>query len=365
MMSAEGEEVQMLEGHDVLPGKVLLVDDEPANLKLLLTILKSKGYQISTATNGQEALQLAAEDPPDVILLDVMMPGMNGFEVAQALKAAQETSHIPIIMVTALRERDERLRGLAAGAEDFLTKPVDNEEVIVRVRNLFRLKKYHDIVKNQNLILEQKVREKTADLRTAYEETIYTLCRAAEFKDEDTGNHIQRISYYTARLAEMLGMDGGFVEQIFHASPMHDIGKIGIPDRILLKPGSLTPDELVIMRTHPIVGGEILANCRSPYLAMGSEIAIAHHERWDGGGYPAGLKGEKTPLSARIVNICDQYDALRSKRPYKRALSHQETIRIIASGDGRTMPSHFDPQVHQVFLAHHQIFADIFEALPD
>ena len=362
-MSAD--ELQMLEGSDALQGKVLLVDDEPVNLKVLQTILKSKGYQIRTAANGQEALQQVADDLPDVILLDVMMPVMNGFEVAQALKAAQETSHIPIIMVTALADRDARLRGLAAGAEDFLTKPVDKDEVAARVRNLFRLKKYHDFVKNQNLVLEQKVREKTANLRTAYEETIYTLCRAAEYKDEDTGNHIQRISYYTARLAEMLGMGSGFVEQIFHASPMHDIGKIGIPDRVLLKPGSLTPEEIVVMKTHPTLGGEILANCQSPYLVMGSEIAIAHHERWDGGGYPAGIKGEKIPLSARIVNICDQYDALRSKRPYKRAMSHQETMHIIATGDGRTMPSHFDPQVHQMFLAHHQVFVEIYEALPD
>jgi putative two-component system response regulator len=362
-MSAE--ELQILEGQQAQEGKILLVDDEPANLKLLEAILKSKGYRIVTATNGQEALQRVAEERPDVILLDVMMPIMNGFEVARALKAARETSHIPIIMITAMEDRQTRIQGLAAGAEDFLNKPVDKDEVAARVRNLFRLKKYHDMVKDQNQILENRVREKTASLRTAYEETIYTLCRAAEFKDEDTGNHIQRISYYTARLAEILGMESGFVEQIFHGSPMHDIGKIGIPDRILLKPASLTPEEIVVMKTHPTLGGEILSNCQSPYLVMGGEIALAHHERWDGGGYPQGLRGERIPISARIVNICDQYDALRSKRPYKRALSHQETIHIIASGDGRTMPTHFDPDVHQAFLSHHQIFADIYEALPD
>ncbi len=359
-MSAE----ELHEGHDLPQGKILLVDDEPVNLKVLQAILKNS-YQIMTAANGQEALQRVNENPPDVILLDVMMPMMNGFEVARTLKTAKETSHIPIIMVTALEDRQSRLQGLTAGAEDFLTKPVDKDEVAARVHNLFRLKKYHDMVKDQNQLLEQKVREKTASLRTAYEETIYTLCRAAEYKDEDTGNHIQRISYYTARLAEILGMDGNFVEQIFHASPMHDIGKIGIPDRILLKPGTLTSEEIVIMRTHPTLGAEILSNCSSPYLMMGGEIAFGHHERWDGGGYPRGLKGEQIPLTARIVNICDQYDALRSKRPYKPSLSHQETMHIIASGDGRSMPSHFDPAVHQAFLGHHQIFAEIYEALPD
>ena len=359
-MSAE----ELNERRDALQGKILLVDDEPVNLKVLQLILKTS-YQIMIAASGQEALQRVHEEPPDVILLDVMMPGMSGFEVARTLKAAKETSHIPIIMVTALEDRQSRLQGLAAGAEDFLTKPVDKDEVVARVHNLFRLKKYHDAIKEQNQLLEQKVREKTASLRTAYEETIYTLCRAAEYKDEDTGNHIQRISYYSARLAELMGMDGGFVEHIFHASPMHDIGKIGIPDRILLKPGALTAEEIVIMKTHPTLGGEILSNCSSPYLVMGSEIALGHHERWDGGGYPRGLKGEQIPLAARIVNICDQYDALRSKRPYKPPLSHQETMHIIASGDGRTMPSHFDPNVHRAFVGHHQIFAEIYDALPD
>jgi len=219
----------------------------------------------------------------------------------------------------------------------------------------------HKELHNYNEVLEQRVRERTADLQESYLETIFTMTRAAEHKDEDTGAHVKRISYYSRELARMLGMDETFIDSIFFASPMHDIGKIGIPDHILLKPGGFVPNEWEIMKTHAAMGAMILGNSKSPYLVMGAEIALNHHERWDGGGYPGGKRGEEIPLSARIMNICDVYDALRSKRPYKPAFDHEKAMSIITQGDGRTLPEHFDPAVIAAFKQNHQTFCDIFE----
>ncbi|MEJ1959248.1 MAG: HD domain-containing phosphohydrolase [Nitrosomonadales bacterium] len=220
----------------------------------------------------------------------------------------------------------------------------------------------HKELQKSNDVLEQRVRERTAELRDSNLETIFTMTRAAEHKDEDTGAHVQRISYYSREFARMLGMDEEFADNIFFASPMHDIGKIGIPDHVLLKPGGFTPDEWEIMKGHVTMGAKILGNSTSPYLKMGAEIALNHHERWDGGGYPAGKRGEAIPLSARIMNICDIYDALRSRRPYKPAFDHLKTVEIISFGDGRTQPDHFDPSIFAAFKKNHQSFRDIFEA---
>ena len=209
--------------------------------------------------------------------------------------------------------------------------------------------------------LEQRVKDRTLDLRESYLETIFTMTRAAEHKDEDTGAHVQRISYYSRDLAGMLGMGEDFINNIFFASPMHDIGKIGIPDHILLKPGGHTPAENEIMRTHAAMGTKILGNSKSVYLKMGAEIALNHHERWDGGGYPSRKLGEEIPLSARIVNICDIYDALRSKRSYKPAFDHLKTMEILTHGDGRTQPEHFDPAIFEKFIQNHAHFCDIFD----
>jgi len=214
---------------------------------------------------------------------------------------------------------------------------------------------------NTNDMLEQRVRQRTADLQESYLETIFTMTRAAEQKDVDTGTHVQRISYYSRVLARLLGLDEEFVDMIFFASPMHDIGKIGIPDHILLKPSGLTPDEWEVMKGHTTIGWKILGNSKSPHLKMGAEIALNHHERWDGGGYPNGKQGEAIPLAARIMNICDVYDALRSKRPYKPGIDHLKTVEIITRGDGRTQPEHFDPVILAAFKQNHQLFCDIFE----
>ncbi len=328
---------------------VLVVDDEEANRRMLQMMLGAENYRVALAADGPRALESAAAEPPDLVLLDVMMPGMDGFEVAARLKAAPATRHVPIIMVTALDDRDSRLQGLKAGAEDFLAKPVDRAELTVRVRNLLKLKEYGDFLADHNRILEEKVRERTRELTASYRETILTLNRAAAYKDEETGAHVARISFYTVEIAAALGMDAEFRDTIHYASPMHDVGKIAIPDAILGKPGKFEPHEWEIMKTHATMGAKLIAGGNSPYLKMGAEIALGHHERWDGGGYPAGLAGEAIPLAARIMQICDVYDALRSKRPYKPAFEHTRALEIILKGDGRTMPGHFDPAVLDAF----------------
>jgi putative two-component system response regulator len=342
---------------------ILIVDDEPKNVKLLEAYLKPEGYITQTATSGEAALAMVAHETPDLILLDIMMPGIDGLQVAGKLKADPATKVIPIIMVTALNDRDSKLAALNMGAEEFLNKPVDRAELWVRVRNLLRLKEYNDFLANYNRVLEQRVEERTVQLKESHLDTIFTMTRAAEYKDEDTGVHVQRVSYYSAALAENMGMDSEFSNTIFYASPMHDVGKIGIPDHILLKPGQLSAEEWGIMKSHCAFGAEILKSSKSPFVKMGGEIALAHHERWDGSGYPHGLKGEAIPLSGRIMSICDVYDALRSKRPYKPPYDHEKTMAIITEGDGRTRPEHFDPTVLAAFGSCSERFRGIFEEL--
>jgi putative two-component system response regulator len=228
------------------------------------------------------------------------------------------------------------------------------------VRNLLRLKEYGDFLANHNRLLEQEVRERTVELKAAYRDTVFTLVRAAEYRDEETGQHVRRISHYCRELAEVKGMDREFCDDIYLASPMHDVGKIGIPDHLLLKPGPFDPVEWTIMKTHAVLGASILAHGSSPYTRMGAAIARNHHERWSGGGYPDGLTGEEIPLAARIMQICDVYDALRSRRPYKPAFDHLQAVEIITRGDGRTQPEHFDPAVLADFVTCADRLSSIF-----
>lgn len=341
---------------------ILVVDDEERNRRLLTSMLEVEGYLVNAVGSGQAALQTIATQRADIILLDVMMPGMDGYQVARALKAQDNTRAIPIVMLTSLDDRDSRLRGLEAGAEDFLTKPVDRIELLARVKNLLRLKTFNDFLAENNHLLDALVMQRTQQLVKSYHQTIEVLTRAASYKDEETGAHVTRIGLYTEVLAQSLGMDATFSDLIRYASPMHDVGKIAIPDAILSKPGAFTPEEWAIMKTHSQLGAKLLSGSDSPYLLMGAEIAAHHHERWDGGGYPLGLVGTAIPMSALIMNICDQYDALRSVRPYKGALSHQRTLEIITTGDGRTAPSHFAPDVLQAFKQSATQFQDIFDA---
>ena len=351
----------MVSAADILNARILVVDDLEANVRLLERTLRGAGYaSVASTMDPYEVCELHRKNRYDLILLDLQMPGMDGFQVMEGLKEIEAGGYLPVLVVTA--QPGHKLRALQAGAKDFVSKPFDLVEVLTRANNMLEVRLLHKELHRYNDVLEQRVRERTADLQESYLETIFTMTRAAERKDEDTGAHVQRISYYSRELARALGLNEEFVDTIFFASPMHDIGKIGIPDHILLKPCGLTPDELDIMKGHAAMGANILGNSKSPYLKMAAEIALNHHESWDGGGYPSGLKGEAIPLSARIMNICDVYDALRSKRPYKPAFDHLKTMDIIMHGDGRTDPKHFDPIILGIFKQNHQLFQDIFEA---
>lgn len=345
--------------------KILIVDDDAVNRHLFSGLLTEEGYQIEEAESGEAALENVKFQTPDIILLDVVMPGMDGFEVARKLKENRESEFIPIIMVTALNEQSSKEKGLQLGVEEFITKPVNARELKVRVRNLLRLKLANDVLKNHNIVLEEEVQRRSRALLHSFEEGLYMLMRAAEYRDDETGAHVRRISYYTKRLATILGMDRRFCETIFLASPMHDIGKIGIPDTILLKPGPFKPHEWTLMKTHTTIGAEILAGGSSPYMQMGQEIALSHHECWDGTGYPHGISGEDIPISARIMSICDVYDALRSERPYKPAFGHTKAINIIRNGDERIKRGHFDPDILNAFLSKDEDFSEIYDSMSD
>lgn len=317
---------------------LLLVDDVPENLHILRESLKDL-YHIKVATQGTKALALAKAEPrPDLILLDIMMPDMDGIAVCQALKADPLTHRVPVIFVTAMGEVEDEARGLSVGAVDYITKPIS--PAIVRARVATHLRLYQ-----QEKNLEALVRERTRELEETREAIIVRLGRAAEYKDNETGMHVQRMSHYAFELARVLGMPEDWAVLLRMAAPMHDVGKIGIPDAILQKPGKLDDSEWQVMRTHPAIGAEILKDDTSPLMTMACKIALTHHEKFDGSGYPNRLKGEQIPLEGRIVAVADVFDALTSERPYKKAWSIEEAMALLKEEAGR----HFDPQVVAAF----------------
>jgi putative two-component system response regulator len=347
---------------------VLIADDNEGVVALLKALCEEAGYLTISARNGREAVEKVARFLPDVVLLDAVMPEMTGFEATRRLKSDAATRHLPVIMLTALQSREDRLKGIAAGANDFLTKPIDGEELLMRLRNSLEIKEYHDFLADHASILERQVAERTRELEEALQrvaeanrETILRLSIAAEYRDESTGAHIRRISEYARVLSREMDAGDTYADLIFFASAMHDIGKVHIPDAILLKPGPLSAAEWTVMQGHCLAGERILAGSESPYLVMAKDIAAAHHERWDGTGYPRHLAGDAVPLAARITMIVDQYDALRSKRPYKRAMDHEAALRTIVDGDGRTSPAHFDPGVLAAFTRRADEFGRIHD----
>jgi len=305
---------------------ILAVDDEASNLQLLRQILQDH-YRLRFAKDGPRALELVREECPDLILLDVMMPGMSGYEVCAALKADPRTASVPVIFVTALTDTDDELEGFEAGAVDYITKPVSPPIVRARVRTHLSLVRMEE-------------------LRATRLEIVQRLGLAAEYKDNETGLHVIRMSHFSRILGLAAGMSENEADDLLHAAPMHDVGKIGIPDRILQKPGPLDPDEWKIMQSHATIGAEIIGEHPKGMLALARNIALTHHEKWDGSGYPKGLAGEAIPLEGRITAIADVFDALTSVRPYKKAWSEEEALAFLVEQKGR----HFDPALVDLFI---------------
>lgn len=328
--------------------KILIVDDEAANVRLLERNLDKWGYpNHESTTDARQVLALYQAHRPDLILLDLMMPHLDGFEVLQQLQPIiPADSFVPILVLTADITPTAKRRALASGAKDFLTKPFDGTELLLRINNMLETRFLHLQLLNQNQTLEQRVQERTKKLEESQTEVLERLAQAAEFRDDDTGQHTRRVGHSAALIARSAGLPEARVELVQRAAPLHDVGKIGIPDAILLKPGKLTPEEFEVMKTHTTVGSALLSGGHSAMVNTAQIIAHSHHERWDGTGYPQGLGAAEIPLEGRIVTIADVFDALTHARPYKTAWPLQEALAEIQRQSGRQ----FDPHLIEAFM---------------
>ena len=358
------------------PASILIVDDTPANLQVLSGMLEDRGYATRPVTSGKMALQAAQSDPPDLILLDITMPGMDGYEVCARLKADEKLKDIPVIFISALHETLDKVKGFSIGAADYVTKPFQFEEVQARVATHLKLHALQIALEAHNRRLSDLVQAQVREISESQMATIFAMAKLAESRDSDTGRHLERVQTLCKLLAAKLAesprdaatITPAYIENIFHGAPLHDIGKVAIPDSILLKAGKLNPQEFEIMKTHTSLGAATLEAVRQHYpgnafLIMGIAIARSHHEKWTGAGYPDGLRGEAIPLAARIMAIADVYDALRSHRCYKPAFPHDEACRQILGTAG----SHLDPAVVAAFQELQQEFDKVwrdYEAIP-
>jgi len=354
---------------------ILVVDDTPENLTLMHGLLRDR-YHVKVAPNGERALQVAAAHPvPDIILLDVVMPGMGGFEVCRRLKADLRTAAIPVMFLTSKSEIEDEQQGFDAGAVDYIPKPFSAPIVLARIRTQLKLKAVADFLKDKNAFLKSEVERQTRELQVIQDVTIMAMASLAETRDNETGNHIRRTQHYVRALARKLKshpkfravLDDETIEVLYKSAPLHDIGKVGIPDSILLKPGKLTPQEFEVMKTHTTLGRDAIATAEklinepSSFLRHAREIAHYHQEKWDGSGYPEGLAGDRIPVSARLMAVADVYDALISRRVYKPPFPHSKALEIIKEGRGK----HFDPDMVDAFLAIAEEFRAIAERYAD
>lgn len=341
---------------------VFVVDDAPINLKTYEKLLANlEGIQVRAFTKAPDALEALTKHEPDLVIVDYRMPEMDGLEFITRFRSIPRLKEVPIVMLTAERDIDVRRRAIESGANDFLNKPADPIEFVARVRNLLALNDSRRKLANRALLLADEVRKATAQIARREQETIHRLTRASEFRDNETGLHIVRMGRYSAILGRALGMTTGEQELLLLAAPMHDIGKVATPDNILLKPGKLTPDEWDVMKQHTIAGFEILRDSDSKLLQKGAEIALTHHEKWDGSGYPRGLSGDDIPISGRICALADVFDALTSVRPYKPAWPIERAIVHVHQGSG----THFDPAVVKVFERALPEIREVRETLAD
>jgi putative two-component system response regulator len=348
---------------------ILVVDDTPDNLSLMSGLLKDQ-YRVKLANSGEKALKaVQGDNPPDLILLDIMMPGMSGYEVCQVLKADPATRPIPIIFLTAMTSMEDEQKGLEFGAADYITKPISPPIVLARVKTQLENKAMADFLRDQAAFLKAEVERQTQMVRAVQDATVLAMASLAETRDSDTGNHIRRTQFYVQALANKLKTHPRFstfltdemIDLLFKTAPLHDIGKVGIPDRILLKPGRFTPEEFEIMKTHTTLGRDAIEHAESAlsvpveFLKVAKQIAYGHQEKWDGSGYPEGDSGDDIPIPARLMAVADVYDALISRRVYKNGMPHEKAVGIIQEGSG----SHFDPDMVEAFLAIQEEFRSI------